>query len=64
MGIRLTFPSFDAKHHARVAHGKDCVLLLIEDPDYTVRGSIVLTAAEAHALGTRLRQQAAASRRT
>ncbi len=61
--MRLSFPSFDGKLQARIAHGDHCVLLLVETPDYAAREGLVLTSQEAAALGRRLIQQARASER-
>jgi hypothetical protein len=55
--MKLAFPSYDGKAQARVAHGDDCVMLLIEEQLFT-SGGIVLRPKEAAALGRRLIQQA------
>lgn len=61
--MRLEFPSYNHDRHARVGHGDDCVLLMLEDADYhQMPGFIVLRPDEAHALGVRLQQQARSAR--
>lgn len=56
MNRRVT--SFDGTRHAEVAHGADCVVVMMQGP-----GGIVLTADEADHLAYILRAQAEASRR-
>ena len=61
--MKLRFPSYDDLTYVRVGHGQECVLIMIEDPDYGLRASAVLNSDEAKALGKRLIQQAKASQK-
>ena len=61
---RLVFPAFDGSQHARLGHGNDCVIVMIENAMYRPAGSaIVLTPVEARALGRSLIRQAGAAER-
>ena len=61
---RLVFPAFDGSEHARLAHGDNCVLVLIEDAAYRPgHTSIVVTPVEARAFGRALIRQANAAER-
>jgi len=59
--VKLEYPSFDGQKQARVAHGSDCVVVMIESPAYVLEAAVVMTAKEAAALGRRLIQQARVS---
>lgn len=62
--MRLEFYSYNGKVEATVGHGQECVALSLREKGARYGlGGIVLTPEEAHALGTRLQQQARSARK-